>query len=97
MGLKPTMVQTIKHGKSRLANEELILNIFIHLTQSHQLPDVSSGFDAGRLRMARMMAQKEAHWRQIRACRAEGSCTEMSMKQSDGPAECVDGRIIFLI
>ena len=61
--------------------------------QSHNLPEVSSSVDAGRMRMHRMMVQKEAHWRHVRRCREDGSCPEMSLHQSDGPAECIDGEL----
>ena len=61
------------------------------LSQSYQFPDVSDAVDLARLRMIRVMKEKQEYWDQIKQCRADGSCPDMSFLKSGGPAECVDG------
>ena len=60
------------------------------LLQSYQFPDVSDAVDLARLRMMRVMKEKQEYWGQVKQCRADGSCPAMSVLRSGGPAECVD-------
>ena len=48
--------------------------------------------DLGLMRMKRVMAEKQARYQRIVQCKAQGSCPELVMRESDGPAECIDGK-----
>ena len=44
-----------------------------------------------------MMAQKTELAEDRRRCRADGSCPELAMRQSEGPIDCIGGKFVLFL
>ena len=64
--------------------------------QSHDVAGASNKLELDLMLRKRVMAEKEAQYRRMVQCKADGTCPELVMKQSGGPAECVDGKCLIL-
>ena len=45
--------------------------------------------------MSHMMKVKSEQWTYRAACKQSGECPELMDRESEGPAECVDGLFVY--